>query len=396
MTRPDRVLLGLPLALTAGGLVLVYSASSILGLTQHDDDFYFVARQAFRAVLGVAALLWLSRLDYHRLGRLSAPLFLITLGVLAVTALLGAGDEVRGARRWVRFLGFGFQPGELARLFTIVFLSWFLAARGEAMRSLARGYLPSLAVLGVSCALVALQPNLSSAAVLFASGWLLLAFGGTRLSHLLGTVGLGVAGFLAMIARFDYQRERLVHHVQFLLTGRLDALGSGWQLDQSLIALGSGGLFGRGFGRGLQKFLFLPDPHTDFILSIAGEEGGLLVTSAILFAYVLLLWRGTRTALRAPDAFGSLLAAGITTQIGLYAFVNMGVATGLLPTTGLPLPFLSFGGSALVVNLAAVGVLANISRQAEEGRASRAAARAAAGVIPLRRAVARPAWEGLR
>ena len=391
MSRPDRVLILLPLALTAVGLVLVYSASSILGLTQHGDDFYYVVRQAFRALLGLGAMVWLARVDYHKLGRLSLFLFVATLGLLAVTALFGAGDEVRGARRWVRFLGFGFQPGELARLFTILFLAWFVARRGDRIRSLWQGYLPSLAVLGLACALVAVQPNLSSAVVLFAAGWMILAFAGTRWMHLAGTVGLGAAGFVAMISRFDYQRERLVHHVQFLFTGKLDTLGSGWQLDQSLIALGSGGLFGRGFGRGLQKFLFLPDPHTDFIFSIAGEEGGLLVTGAILIAYVLLLWQGYRTALRAADSFGALLAAGITTQIGLYAYVNIGVATGLLPTTGLPLPFLSFGGSALVVNLAAMGILLNVSRQAAETRTARAA-----HVAPLQRALRKPAWEGLR
>jgi cell division protein FtsW len=392
VSRPDRVLFFVPLGLTAAGLVLVYSASSILGLTQHDDDLHYVSQQALRALVGVAAFLWLSRLDYHRVGRMSAPLFAVTLGLLALIAGFGVGEEVRGARRWISVLGMSFQPGELARLSTLCFLAVFLAGRGQRVQSLWQGYLPALALLGASSALVALQPNLSSAAVLFVTGWTLLAFAGARLCHLLGTVGLGAAGFLAMITQFDYQRERLAQYVQYLLTGKLDVLGSGWQLDQSLIALGSGGLFGRGFGRGLQKFLFLPDPHTDFILSIAGEEGGLLATSAILGAFVALIWRGYRTALRAPDALGALLAAGITTQLALYAFVNMGVATGLLPTTGLPLPFVSFGGSALVVNLAAVGMLANISRQAGERRTGRVRAPAA----PLSRARRAPAWEGLR
>jgi cell division protein FtsW len=392
VNRADRLLLVIPLVMVAGGLVLVYSASSILGLSQFGDAFHYVSRQMARAVLGVIALVVLARLDYHRLSRASLPLFIGALLLLAIMAVLGVGEAARGARRWVSFLGFGFQPGEIARVATVLFLAWLLARDPERLRSLTRGYLPALGLLGLACILVALQPNLSSAAVLFLTGWALLFFAGARFTHLAGTVGLGAIGFLAMITHYDYQRERLLHHVQFLITGKLDTLGSGWQLDQSLIALGSGGILGRGFGRGMQKFHFLPDPHTDFILSIAGEEGGLLATGAILGAFIILLWRGYRTALRAPDLLGSLLAAGITTQLALYAFVNMGVATGLLPTTGLPLPFLSYGGSALVMNLASIGILLNISAQAE----SPAPAQRRRNAAPRRRATRRPAWEALR
>jgi cell division protein FtsW len=392
VNRADRLLLVIPLVMVAGGLVLVYSASSILGLSLHGDAFHYASRQLARAVLGVVALVALSRLDYHRLSRYALPLFIGALLLLAVMAVLGVGATAGGARRWIRFLGFGFQPAEIARVVTVIFLAWLINRDPERLQSLSRGYLPALVLLGLACVLVALQPNLSSAAVLFVTGAALLYFAGARFTHLAGTVGIGVVGFLAMIARYDYQRERLVHHMQFLITGKLDSLGSGWQLDQSLIALGSGGVLGRGFGRGMQKFHFLPDPHTDFILSIAGEEGGLLATGAILGAFVLLIWRGYRTALRAPDMLGALLAAGITTQLALYAFVNMGVATGILPTTGLPLPFISYGGSALVMNLAAIGILLNISSQAEDPRPVRRRQRS----TPRRRPTRRPAWEGLR
>jgi cell division protein FtsW len=364
--QPDRWLVALPLALTAVGLVLVYSASSILGLMQHGNAFFYVLRQAGRALVGLAAFCLLACLDYHRLERAARWLFALTLLGLLAMATLGAGSEVRGARRWVPImLGLVFQPTEVARVTTLVFLSAFLARRADQVTSLARVYLPALAILGCAAALVAVQPNLSSAAVLFATGGILLYFAGARLLHLGATVGLGAAGFLAMLARYDYQRERVVHHIQFLLTGKLDSLGSGWQLDQSLIALGSGGLAGRGFGRGMQKFLFLPDPHTDFILAITGEEGGLVATAGLLATFTFLIWRGYRAALSAPDMFGRLLAAGLSTQLALYTFVNMGVATGLLPTTGLPLPFLSYGGSALVMNLVAAGILVNVSAQAD-------------------------------
>lgn len=391
--RPDRWLGILPLGLTAIGLVFVYSASSILGLMQHGDAFYYVSRQAVRALIGLTALLLLARFDYHRLGRLSTWLFLATLAGLLAMAALGAGSEVRGAKRWVSVLGLAFQPTEVARVTTVLFLSAFLAKRADRIASFTGAYLPCLVLLGSACALVAVQPNLSSAAVLFVVGASLLFFAGARLAHLGGTAALGALGFVAMIVRYDYQRERLMHHAQFLFTGKLDALGSGWQLDQSLIALGSGGLLGRGFGRGMQKFLFLPDPHTDFILAIAGEEGGLVVTGALVAAFLFLVWRGYRTALRAPDLFGGLVAAGLSTQLALYAFVNMGVATGLLPTTGLPLPFLSYGGSALVMNLAAAGVLLNISAQAEAARPARSRLSARPNGFPGRR---RPAWEALR
>jgi cell division protein FtsW len=182
--------------------------------------------------------------------------------------------------------------------------------------------------------------------------------------------------------------------VQFLFSGKIDSLGSGWQLEQSLIALGSGGLLGRGFGRGMQKFLFLPDPHTDFILAVTGEEGGLIATAGLLAALLFFVWRAYRAGLRAPDLFGTLVAAGLATQLALYSFVNMGVATGLLPTTGLPLPFISYGGSALVMNLAAAGILVNISRQAEAvaGRSPRSRILVPTGLG--RRP--KPAWEALK
>jgi cell division protein FtsW len=310
-------------------------------------------------------------------------------------AALGAGSEARGAKRWalIPVIGVVFQPTEVARVTTLLFLSAFLARRGEEMESLTRVYLPTLGILGLAAALVAVQPNLSSAAVLFAAGGLLLWFAGARLVHLGATVGIGGLGFLAMIARYDYQRDRVVAHLQFLFTGKLDTLGSGWQLDQSLIGLGSGGLLGRGFGRGMQKFLFLPDAHTDFILGIAGEEGGLLATGGLVAAFLFFAWRGYRAALSVPDTFGRLLAAGLTSQLVLYAFVNMGVATGLLPTTGLPLPFLSYGGSALVMNLAVAGILVNISAQADARGAALPRRRAAA---PFARRGRRPAWEALR
>jgi len=365
--RADPVVAFVPLALACGSLVLVYSASSILGITTYNDPYYFLTRRAIHLVIGLAAFFFCANFDYHRLVEKSAGrAFLLVLGLLAVVAVLQNGHMARGARRWVNLFGTTFQPTEIARVVVVLFLARYLARKGESLKVLRTGFLPALAVGSIAVVLIAMQPNLSSAGVLFGVVLAMLWFAGARPLHLGAIVGVGFLGFLAMLAKFEYQRERVASFLSFLFTGKLDALGAGWQLDQSLIALGSGGLFGRGYGRSLQKFLFLPDPHTDFILAILGEEGGLIATAGLLIVLVFFLARSYRTAFRAQDDIGYLVAAGLATQLACYTFVNLGVATGLFPTTGLPLPFVSYGGSALVMNLAAAGILVNISAQAQE------------------------------
>jgi cell division protein FtsW len=369
LRRADPVIAFLPPLLACASLVLVYSASSILGLTGHNDPYYFLMRRSVHLAIGLVAFVTLAHYDYRRLvERHAGRAFLAVLALLLVVAVLEHGVSSRGARRWVSLFGATFQPTEIARVVVVLFLARYLARKGEGIRSFAGGFLPALVVGGLAVVLIAIQPNLSSAGVLFGVVLAMLFFGGARPVHLLGVLALGATGFLAMLAKFEYQRERVMSFLSFLFTGRLDTLGSGWQLDQSLIALGSGGLFGRGYGRSLQKFLFLPDPHTDFILAIVGEEGGYLAAGGLVLALVVLLARGYRTAFRATDDLGFLLAAGITTQLACYTFVNTGVATGLFPTTGLPLPFISYGGSALVMNLAAAGILVNISARQAEAR----------------------------
>ncbi len=379
--RPDPVLAFTPLLLAVASLVIVYSASSILGLSNYQDPYYFLFRRTIHLAIGIAAFAWLARADLDRLiDRHAGRLFLGALALLAILAF-AHGVSSRGARRWVGLFGATFQPTEVARVVVVLFLARYLARRGEAIRSLKAGFLPALAVGGAAVVLIAIQPNLSSAGVLFGVVLAMLYFAGARFVHLAGVFGLGLVGFLAMLATHDYQRGRVSSFLAFLFTGKLDALGSGWQLDQSLIALGSGGLFGRGYGRSLQKFLYLPDPHTDFILAIIGEEGGFLATGLLVTVLVLFLARGYRAAFRAGDDRSYLVAAGLTTQFACYAFVNLGVATGLFPTTGLPLPFVSYGGSALIMNLAAAGMLVNISARQAGARATAASP----GTSPRRR-----------
>jgi cell division protein FtsW len=365
--RADPLVAYVPLALAFGSLVLVYSASSILGITTYNDPYYFLTRRAVHLAIGLVVFFVCARYDYHRMvEKLAGRGYLLVLGMLAVLSVLQHGHVAGGARRWVNLFGTTFQPTEIARVVVVLFLARYLSRKGEGIRSLKTGFLPALAVGSTAVVLIAAQPNLSSAGVLFGVVLAMLWFAGARPLHLGAIVGVGFVGFLGMLAKFEYQRERVASFLSFLFTGKLDSLGAGWQLDQSLIALGSGGLFGRGYGRSLQKFLFLPDPHTDFILAILGEEGGLIATAGLLVLLLVFLARGYRTAFRSQDDLGYLVAAGITTQLACYTFVNLGVATGLFPTTGLPLPFISYGGSALVMNLAAAGILVNISSQAAD------------------------------
>ncbi len=367
MRRGDRWLLLLALGLAAVGLVMVYSSSAILGITRYQDPNHFLYRQTVRVLLGVGVLLAATRVRLRWLER-SAPWLLAgAVGLLAV--LEAVGHVSNGAERWLRIGFLSLQPTDLARLATVVFLAWWLKRSPPAERGFVRGIGPPLAVTGGVAGLILMQPNLSSAGLLGATGMLMLFLAGARLRHLAVPVAVGAAAGVVALLTHPYMMGRVRTFVGVWFGGTLDARGSGWQLDQSLIAIGSGGWLGRGLGGGLQKYLFLPEAHTDFIFSIVGEETGFLGATLLLAMIALLLWRGMRAAARASDPFAFLLAGGLTLQIGLYALANLCVATGLAPTTGLPLPFVSYGGSALLVNMAAAGLLYRVSAENEEREA---------------------------
>ena len=359
MSRGDRWLLVLPLALTAVGLIMVYSSSAILGLTRFQDPNYYFTRQVFRTVLGLAVLLIAAKADLRRLERFAPVILGVAAALLALVVV--AGHMSNGATRWLRLGFLTLQPTDLGRLAMVVFLASWLKRHPPAELGFLRGLLPPLGILGVLCGLIMLQPNLSSAALLGLAGFLMLFLSGAPLRHLAVPVGAGVAAVLVALQTHPYMMGRVNTFVRFVVSGDLDARGSGWQLDQSLIAIGSGGLIGKGLGGGLQKYLFLPEAHTDFIFSILAEELGFVGATGLLTLIGLLVWRGLRVAARTQEPFAALLAAGLTLQIGLYALVNLGVATGIAPTTGLPLPFVSYGGSALLANMAAAGLLYRIS-----------------------------------
>ncbi|HEY6865938.1 MAG TPA: putative lipid II flippase FtsW [Candidatus Eisenbacteria bacterium] len=359
MNRGDRWLLLLPLVLTALGVVMVYSSSAILGITRYQDPNYFLLRQLLRAGLGVAVMLAFARLDLRRLETWAPGLLVVAVALLLV--VIGLGHVAKGATRWLRLGFLSLQPTDVGRFAAVVFLAWWLKRHPPSERGALRGVAPPLAFVAALAGLILLQPNLSSAALLGITGFAMIFLSGAPLLSLAVPVGAGLAVGAVMLKTHPYEMVRVTTFLRFVLTGELDARGAGWQLDQSLIAIGSGGWLGRGLGGGLQKYLFLPEAHTDFIFSILAEELGFLGATALFAALGALLWRGMRTTARATDRFHFLLAGGLTLQIGLYALVNLAVATGLAPTTGLPLPFVSYGGSALLANLAAAGLLFRIS-----------------------------------
>jgi cell division protein FtsW len=298
-------------------------------------------------------------LDYHRLRRLAVPFFLFC-GLLLVAVLIpGIGSHAGGAARWIRLPGFSVQPAELAKLGMIIYMAHSLAKKRDKIRSFKLGFTPYMLVLALLLVLLLLQPDLGSALTLGAVAMIMLLVAGTRLSYLASVVILALPFLYFLVMSVDYRRRRILS----FLNPWEDPSNSGFQIIQSWIAFGTGGLIGNGLGEGKQKLFFLPEAHTDFIFSVVGEELGFLGVLVVAAMLLLLVMRGIRAALNAPDDFGRFLAFGITLLLGLEAFTNMAVVMGMLPTKGLALPFLSYGGTSLLTTLMAVGILLNVSSQ---------------------------------
>jgi len=370
--RMDSVLLGATLLLVVFGLIMVHSASVVFASDQGHAGSFFFERQAIRAAIGLAGLFLAYKLGPERLWRV-APLALL-FGLMLLLWLLMPwmrGDHVRGTFRWLKLFGMTLQPSEIVKLALILHLARLLARRGGQVATW-RGLFAPLMLLLLVAGLVALQPNLGTAAAIGLTGLALLFLSGARIDHLtLVSVGLALLAGVRLL-QVPYERQRLLS----FLHQNAHPQGNGYQLDQSLIALGSGGFFGRGIGDGLQKFRFLPDSHTDFIFAIIGEEGGIVLTLLVLGIYGLIIVRTMAISAAVADRFGALVAGGIGLMLAIHVLLNVAVVTGLMPTTGLPLPFLSYGGSSLVVNLTAVGILLRLSAQREPAlrpRAERAA-----------------------
>lgn len=354
---PDPVLLFAVILLSGIGLAMVYSASSEIALRLYGNEYHFFSRQLLIMILGFSGMLALAFIPYRVFRYLSYVMLFAAVVMLSALLVTNAGHSAGGATRWLRLAGFSFQPSEFARLALIVFMAYSLTKKQGRVAEPTIGFLPHFLVLSLFTVLILLQPDFGTVAILWMLAWIIMFAGRVPLLHLASATILLFPAALWLLVSSDY---RLKRYMTFLDPWKYP-LEDGYQIIHSLMAFGSGGIFGKGFGEGYQKLFYLPTPHTDFIFSVLGEEGGLIWVLLVVGLYMVILLRGMRIAATAEDCFGSLLAFGITVSIALQAIVNMGVNLSLLPTKGLTLPFLSYGGSSLVFNLGCIGILMNIS-----------------------------------
>jgi cell division protein FtsW len=353
----DLIIVLMVVALTCFGIVMVYSASSIMATKKFHDGFYFLKRQGIYALLGFGAMAAAMRIDYHAWKKAAIPILLVCLGLLFLVLIPGIGGSAGGSSRWIRLPGFSFQPSEMAKIAFIMYMAFSLDKKQDKVRFFSTGFLPYMVVLAVMLLLLLKQPDLGSSLTLGCVAMVMLFAAGTRLSYILSMVLLALPFLYYAVMHVDYRRRRIMA----FLNPWEDPTNTGFQIIQSWIAVGTGGIFGQGLGEGKQKLFYLPEAHTDFIFSVVGEELGFIGVMVIASMFFLLIHRGIRVALYAEDNFGRSLAFGISTLLGLEAFVNIAVVTGIFPTKGLALPFISYGGSSLIITLFAVGILLNIS-----------------------------------
>ena len=358
--QTDELLFAATVGLALFGVVMVYSASAVVAASETQSQYHYVIRQGVWTLVGLGVMLWAMQFDYNRL---RSPV--IVYGLLGLSAVLlvsvFAFPPINGARRWIRLpFGFRFQPSEVTKLALTLFLARFLERRAGEEGSFWRTFAPSVAVTGVLALLVIKEPDLGTAMMLGVVCMSLLWTAGARVKHMALAAAPALVGIAGLLIFVPWRLKRIIS----FLDPWADPQGAGYQVVQSLVAIGSGGVNGLGFTEGKQKLFFLPFAHSDFIFAVVGEELGLYGALAVVALFGLFLWRGMRAALGAPDRFGMLLGVGIVTTIVVQALFNMSVTMSLLPTKGIPLPFISYGGSSLVPMLFAVGVLLNISQHA--------------------------------
>ena len=363
--NPDYAILATALALMVIGIIFVYSSSFAIALAHYDDINYFFFRQVIAAALGLLAMVFFMSIDYHRL-RVLSPIIMLA-AVVSLAAVLFIGGDAYGARRWISFGPMPFQPSEFAKLAMIIYISAWLASYRRDLTSFASGFAPFIFAVGVVAALILMEPDTGTAAVLVATTVALFFLAGGSIIHVATLGGAGAVAGVLLILADGYRADRLIAFT----SAEADPGGIGFQTLQLLIALGSGGVQGLGLGVSRQKFFYIPGAHTDGIFAIIGEEAGFIGVMVVIGLFAYLVYRGFRVAMKAHDDFGTYLAMGVVCWIAFQALVNIGGITRSIPLTGIPLPFVSYGGSSLIMVMAGVGVLLSVSRYGSESVAEK-------------------------
>ena len=358
----DRPLLLAIFALLGIGLLMIASAGVAYGKVRFGDEYFFLKQQCFGLAVGIISLFIVSRLDYHLFRKFVVPLFFLAVALLVMVFIPGVGTTVYGAARWIELGPLSFQPSEVMKLAIILYLAAWLSGKQQVKNNadFFEGYVPFIAILSLVGFLIIKQPDTGTLGLIFCIALTIFFVSGARLSYIFFTILGGIATLALLIRLAPYRMERFL----VFLNPDHDPLGSGYQLNQALMALGSGGWFGVGLGQGRQKFNYLPEPVTDSIFAVLGEEVGFIGVAVVVMLFLFVAWRGLRIAQRAPDMFGRLVAVGIISWIFIQAMINTMAISGIIPLTGIPLPFISYGGTSLAVLLTAIGILLNISKQA--------------------------------
>jgi cell division protein FtsW len=338
------------------GIVMVYSASSALALKKFGNEYFFLKKQGLFALMGLLVLVVFRHIPYRLYWIGAYPILISAMVLLIVLHIPGFGFSAGGSTRWLHAGGVSFQPSEFAKMALVIYLAYSLSKKQDQIKDFKIGFLPHIMVFGALALLMAIQPDFGSVVILGAITWIMLFVGGVRIFHLIGPLTL----LLPFVYFFMMNAQYRIRRIMSFVNPWQYPTDEGYQMINSLMAFGSGGMWGVGIGKGHQKLFYLPEPHTDFIFSIIGEELGLMGVLFILTLYVMIVWRGIRVGSLTRDRFGTYLAVGLTVTIGLQVFINMGVCLGLLPTKGLVLPFLSYGGSSLLLSMASIGILMNI------------------------------------
>ena len=355
----DNIFLSLVLIILTIGLVMLFSASYAFSYAQYGNSYKFIMRQGAFGVIGVGVMLAVSKIDYHIWRKFAWIIYGISMLMLVILLILPPMLKGKDVKRWFVIGPINFQPSEIAKFAVILLFSSLIAANYKQMKRI--GFLAFLiGILGITCVLVVFEPHLSATVLIFSIGIVLMIVGGLQMRWIAlgGLGGLGAGALLIVSGVINYGSDRL----KYWRDPWLDPVGKGFQTIQSLLAIGSGGIMGRGIGQSRQKYLWLPEPHNDFIFAIVCEELGLVGAMVVVLLFALLVWRGFTIAMRAPDKFGSLLAIGLTFQVGLQAMLNIFVVTNTIPNTGISLPFFSYGGTSVVLLLAEMGIVLSVSR----------------------------------